>query len=147
MSSPNERRMLGVCQTPWHRLWEISLALRGNTNGARPMWTLVNASYGIAMGQRPAGVAQSLSPRVSSQASSALLSSDPRLEETQWQPRDHLVQATHDQWAEKMPLRTRPGLLVSSVLQWNHGLWARLQRFASAAVAQVFNGLMRQTPR
>jgi hypothetical protein len=28
------------------------------TNGALIMWTLVNASYGIAMGQRPTGVVE-----------------------------------------------------------------------------------------
>jgi len=112
------------------------------------MWTLVNASYGVAMGQRPAGAAQSCQHREClPQAASALLRTDPRLEETQWRRRDHLVQATHDQWAEQMSLPARTGLPVNPVSQWNHGLWTRLQRFASAAVAQVFSGLMRQTPR
>jgi hypothetical protein len=112
------------------------------------MWTLVNASYGIAMGQRPAGAAQPCQQReCPPRVGSALLSSDPRLEATQWRRRDHLVQATHDQWGKQVSLRTSPGSPVNPVSQWNHGIWVRLQQFASTAVAQVISGLMRQTPR
>ena len=112
------------------------------------MWTLVNASYGIAMGQRPAGAAQPCQKReCPPRVGSALLSSDPRLEATQSRRRDHLVQATHDQWGEQMSLRTRPGSPANPVSQWNHGFWVRVRQFASAAVAQVFSGLMRQAPR
>jgi hypothetical protein len=145
MSTPSERRILEGCQKPWRQPWEIPLALHGTTNGALPMWSLVNASYGIAMGQRPAGTAETSRHRRSSPpVGAAMLSSDPRLEATQLRRREHLAQAAHEQSVEQSAIRARPIASISASPGWAPRFWLRLWRAASGHRARVFTDLTRQ---
>ena len=112
------------------------------------MWTLVNASYGIAMGQRPAGVAQPCQHRgCPPQMGSALLSSDPQLEATQWRRREQVVHAAHEQWVEQLSPRTLSRPAIKVVPLWVQAFWLRLLRVVSGEWSQMFGGLMRQTRR
>lgn len=65
------------------------------------MWTLVNASYGIAMGQRPQGPSGIRDHnRRPTPTISPLLSGDARLEAMQARRREHLTHAAHEQWVD-----------------------------------------------
>jgi len=104
------------------------------------MWTLVNASYGIAMGQRPMGMGVSLDQRRRRlPTGSAMLITDPRLEAVRAQRRDHLTQAAHEQWVESMATANlrRPPREVT--LRWVQAFWSRLRD------AEIIRGLF--TPR
>src|SRR5215213_544832 len=120
MATQPLRRMLGACQ------------LREIANGACVMWILVNASYGIAMGQRPARTVEALRHQeYGSPARPAMLSCDPRLEAAQVRRREHLAQAAYEQWAERMASPHWSMSMFNALPAWAQAVWLRRRRVAA----------------
>jgi hypothetical protein len=106
------------------------------------MWTLVNASYGIAMGQRPTGKDVSLNQRRRRPPTgSAMLNADPRLEAVQVQRRDHLAQAAHEQWMECVVTANHRRPPHKATSRWVQAFWWRLRD------AEVIRRLLTHRPQ
>jgi hypothetical protein len=98
------------------------------------MWTLVNASYGLAMGQRPTDTAWHHDDRRRRSAPRGLPSTDPRLEAAQARRRDHLAQAANEQRGAQPTTVIHPQAAGHPAARWAHALWTRLRlagRFAT----------------
>ena len=88
------------------------------------MWTLVNASYGIAMGQRPMDTGESHDQRRRRPSTTAaMLSIDPRQEAAQARRRDHLAQAADEQWAEDLVPANHGRAPHKSAPRWAQAVW------------------------
>jgi len=88
------------------------------------MWTLVNASYGIAMGQRPwiTSGTHDLALRRPSTRSEAL-STDSRLEAAQARRRELPAHTTHEQWVDFLVTADQRRSWDNTIVCWTLAFW------------------------